>query len=81
MVPFITTVKAHNPYRFEKGASHKGEEFLYVLDGEIAFVSDSYSEIKLIAGDGLYFDSRLSHLCYSTSDRGAILLWVWCETD
>lgn len=80
MVPFVTTVKARSAHQFEKAASHKGEEFLYVLSGEVAFVSDSYDEIRLTPGDSLYFDSRLSHLCYSTSDIDAMLLWVWCET-
>ena len=80
MVPFITTVKAHGSHQFDKPASHRGEEFLYVLDGHIVFVSESYSEISLSQGDSLYFDSRLGHLCYSTSDRDATLLWVWCET-
>lgn len=79
MVPFVTTVKARSAHQFEKPASHKGEEFLYVLSGEVAFVSGSYDEIRLTPGDSLYFDSRLTHLCYSTSDTDATLLWVWCE--
>jgi transcriptional regulator with XRE-family HTH domain len=80
MVPFVTTVKARSAHQFEKPASHKGEEFLYVLSGEVAFVSGSYDEIRLTAGDSLYFDSRLSHLCYTTGGADATLLWVWCET-
>ncbi len=79
MVPFITTVKARSSHQFEKQASHKGEEFLYVLGGCIVFFSEAYSEIKLSAGDSLYFDSRLGHLCYSLGDCDATLLWVWCE--
>lgn len=42
--------------------------------------SGSYDEIRLKPGDSLYFDSRLTHLCYTTGDADAILLWVWCET-
>lgn len=80
MVPFVTTVKARSSHQFEKPASHRGEEFIYVLDGSVVFVSDAYSEIRLSAGDSLYFDSRLGHLCYSATDRNATLLWVWCET-
>lgn len=80
MVPFVTTVKARGAHQFEKPASHRGEEFLYVLSGEVAFVSGSYDEIRLKPGDSLYFDSRLTHLCYTTGDVDATLLWVWCET-
>lgn len=80
MVPFVTTVKARSAHQFDKPASHKGEEFLYVLSGEVAFVSGSYAEIRLAAGDSLYFDSRLDHLCYTTDGADATLLWVWCET-
>jgi transcriptional regulator with XRE-family HTH domain len=79
MVPFVTTVKARSAHQFEKPASHKGEEFLYVLSGEIVFVSDSYDELHLRTGDSLYFDSRLGHLCYSVGNHDATLLWVWCE--
>ena len=76
----LREVKARSAHQFEKPASHKGEEFLYVLSGEVAFVSGSYDEIRLAPGDSLYFDSRLTHLCYTRSDTDASLLWVWCET-
>lgn len=80
MVPFLTTVKARSTRQFDKPASHNGEEFLYVLAGEIAFVSDVCAELRLSPGDSLYFDSRLGHLCYSLGEQDATLLWVWCDT-
>lgn len=79
MVPFLTTVKARSLHDFKKPASHTGEEFIYVLAGDIMFVSDAYAELRLCRGDSLYFDSRLGHLCYSLSEQDATLLWIWCD--
>ncbi len=41
--------------------SHPGEEFAYVIEGEIAFHSDIYSPVVLKAGDSIYFDSEMGH--------------------
>ena len=40
--------------------SHKGEEFVYVLKGEIEFHADD-DIIRLTEGDSLYFDSNIPH--------------------
>ena len=40
--------------------SHKGEEFVYVLSGEIEFHADD-EVVRLTQGDSLYFDSSISH--------------------
>ena len=40
--------------------SHKGEEFVYVLDGEIEFHAED-EVVRLFQGDSLYFDSSIPH--------------------
>ena len=40
---------------------HPGEEFAYVLEGEIAFHSELYAPVVLKAGDSIYFDSEMGH--------------------
>jgi len=40
--------------------SHKGEEFVYVLDGEIEFHAED-EIVRLSQGDSLYFDSNIPH--------------------
>jgi quercetin dioxygenase-like cupin family protein len=40
--------------------SHKGEEFIYVLEGEVEFhAADDI--VRLTAGDSVYFDSNIPH--------------------
>ena len=60
--------KAFQPFLFEvrrdeiksQAASHRGEEFLYMLDGEMRCRVDSVEYI-LRPGDSLYFDSENEH--------------------
>ncbi len=40
--------------------SHKGEEFVYVLEGELEFHADD-EIVRLTQGDSLYFDSNIPH--------------------
>src|ERR1700744_260265 len=40
---------------------HPGEEFTYVIEGEIAFHTELYAPLVLKAGDSVYFDSEMGH--------------------
>jgi uncharacterized cupin superfamily protein len=40
---------------------HEGEEFLYVIDGELELHTDCYAPLVLKAGESVYFDSRMGH--------------------
>jgi transcriptional regulator with XRE-family HTH domain len=40
--------------------SHKGEEFVFVLDGELEFHAED-EIVRLSQGDSLYFDSNIPH--------------------
>eukprot|EP01034_Spumella_vulgaris_P009376 gene9376-11903_t len=47
---------------------HPGEEFAYVLEGEVEFHSELYAPVLLKAGDSLYFDSEMGHAYLKASD-------------
>ena len=79
MVPYITTVKARDMSEFASWIRHSGEEFMYVLSGELTFLSEHYRPLKMIAGDSLYYDSGMGHGCISTSQEDAVVLWVSLE--
>jgi transcriptional regulator with XRE-family HTH domain len=51
----------------EHHVSHEGEEFLYVLEGEMKFQVGAV-EYTLRAGDSLYFDAREDHGVMPVSD-------------
>ncbi|MFZ2446923.1 MAG: XRE family transcriptional regulator [Syntrophobacteraceae bacterium] len=57
--------------------SHQGEEFLYLLEGVLEFRTDDHVEI-LNPGDGIYFESDVSHSfrCLGEAPAKALVV-VW----
>ena len=40
---------------------HEGEEFLYILEGELELHTECYAPLVLKARESVYFDSRMGH--------------------
>ena len=76
MVPYTSTIKARDISEFETWIRHTGEEFMYVLSGELTFFSEHYRPLEMKAGDSIYYDSGMGHGCVSTSEQDAVVLWV-----
>lgn len=76
MIPFKTRVRARSFDAFSSWVRHPGEEFLYVLEGSVAFYSEFYEPVVLAGGDSVYYDSDMGHACISVSDDDALILWV-----
>ncbi len=79
MLPYIATIKARDVSEFETWIRHSGEEFMYVLRGELVFYSEHYRPLPMKAGDSIYYDSAMGHGCVSTSEEDAQVLWVSLE--
>jgi len=47
---------------------HPGEEFTYIIEGEVAFHTELYAPTVLKAGDSVYFDSEMGHAYLKASD-------------
>ncbi|MGI9378445.1 MAG: helix-turn-helix domain-containing protein [Methyloligellaceae bacterium] len=77
MTPLIERVKARYPVSDESKVSHGGEEFVYVLKGEVDVLTDCYAPVRLKAGDSTYLDSRMHHTYVSVSRRDAEILMIW----
>jgi transcriptional regulator with XRE-family HTH domain len=57
--------------------SHRGEEFLYVLEGKLEFRTDDRVEI-LQPGDTIYFESEINHSFRSLEEKIAkAVVVVW----
>ncbi len=71
MEPFII----HAPFDITRTYIHEGEEFIYVMDGQLEFNygDDTYT---LSPGDNIYFDSIVPHVGKSIGDTKAILMVV-----
>ena len=55
--------------------AHEGEEFAYVLSGELVFTLDG-AEHRLEAGDCIHYQSTVTHLVRNDRSRPAEVLWV-----
>jgi transcriptional regulator with XRE-family HTH domain len=74
MEPFLIDVDIHDDAEF-KLESHEGEEFIYVIDGEIEIVygSEKYTVSK---GDTIYYDSVVPHHLHAYGEKPAKILAV-----
>ncbi len=79
MVPYISRIKTRALSEFEDWVRHRGEEFMFVLRGEVELHTEHYRPLRLGAGDSAYYDSGMGHLCISVSDEDATVLWVSLE--
>ncbi|MGI9385463.1 MAG: helix-turn-helix domain-containing protein [Methyloligellaceae bacterium] len=76
MIPFKSWIRARDFEEFGGWVRHDGEEFLYVLDGELTFYSEFYEPVTLSRGDSIYYDSGMGHACVSVSEKDAEILWI-----
>jgi mannose-6-phosphate isomerase-like protein (cupin superfamily) len=81
MMPFHTRVKARSFDEFQDWSRHGGEEFVYVLEGEVQLYTEFYEPARLKAGESFYIDSRMGHRVISLSPEDAIVLWVSTHAD
>jgi DNA-binding transcriptional MerR regulator/quercetin dioxygenase-like cupin family protein len=56
--------------------SHAGEEFIYMLTGELEIWLDETESHSLRAGDSFWFESNLGHRWFNSSSEEAVLIWV-----
>jgi transcriptional regulator with XRE-family HTH domain len=76
MVPLEILVHARAVDEFDHWSQHRGEEFVYVLDGAIEIHTEHYAPFRLDAGESAYFDSSMRHLYISVSAENARVLSV-----
>ncbi len=61
MTPILSEYRARSLQEFGPLMRHEGEEFLYILEGEIELHTECYAPLVLKAGESVYFDSRMGH--------------------
>ena len=76
MVPFKTRVRARSFNDFGDWVRHEGEEFLLVLEGELALYTEFYEPVVMAVGDSMYYDANMGHALVSLSEKDALVLWI-----
>ena len=74
MEPFLVTLEPAT-LASPKPASHDGQEFLFVLEGEMEVTLGEHSDV-LQPGDAIYYDSNIPHLVQCRGKEKALILAV-----
>lgn len=75
--PIIADIKAHSVEEAGEFHRHDGEEFIFVVSGELELHSESYAPLRLSAGDSVYFDSSMAH-AYVAAGNGRCKILSIC---
>jgi transcriptional regulator with XRE-family HTH domain len=75
-IPILTEVRARSPEQFGDLVRHTGEEFVYVLEGEVEIRTELYAPLTLTAGESAYLDSSMGHAYLAKGDGPCRLLAV-----
>lgn len=81
MVPIIVRLHSHDITEFGELVKHKGEEFVYVLEGTIEVHLEFYTPLTLTAGQGIYLDSTMEHAYLAKDCESALVLAVCSSED
>ncbi|WP_077967533.1 helix-turn-helix domain-containing protein [Ensifer adhaerens] len=79
MVPIFAVVRARTLEDFGPLIRHGGEEFFYVLDGELELHTEIYAPLRLKKGESAYFDATMGHAYLSVGEEPAQIICV-CST-
>jgi transcriptional regulator with XRE-family HTH domain len=69
MTPILCEYEARSLEEFGPLMRHEGEEFLFVLEGELELHTECYAPLVLKAGESVYFDSRMGHAYVARGDQ------------
>ena len=61
ITPIVCEYRARSLSEFGTFMRHEGEEFLYVLEGELELHTEAYAPLVLKAGESTYYDSTMGH--------------------
>jgi mannose-6-phosphate isomerase-like protein (cupin superfamily) len=74
MEPFIVTLDP-GPIKHVKQSTHDGEEFIFVLEGEMEVTLGDHSDV-LVPGDSIYYDSKIPHRVTAHGEKPTKILAV-----
>jgi transcriptional regulator with XRE-family HTH domain len=80
MVPILTRIRSKDIAQFGEPLRHKGEEFIFVLEGTIEVHLQFYNPVTLKEGQGIYIDSTMGH-AYVTKDCESALVLGVCSSE
>lgn len=80
-IPTLIEVHATSLGDFEQMMKHKGDEFVFVIEGEIEVHTEIYAPLHLRAGESVFFDSGVGHAYVKVGEAPARILCVDSDVD
>jgi len=77
-IPILTELHAHSLEEFGDLVRHSGEEFVFVLEGQVEIHTELYAPLVLSAGESAYLDSAMGH-AYVVKGAGPCRLIAVCS--
>ena len=78
--PLVVELRARTmeEFRAEFGdfIRHPGDEFVFVVEGEVEFHTEAYAPMHLKTGDSVYFDSEMGHAYLKAADGPCRVLGI-----
>jgi transcriptional regulator with XRE-family HTH domain len=68
IIPIVAELHARSLEEFGELIHHPGEEYAFVLEGEVDLYTSLYAPVRLKAGDSIYFDSGMGHAYIAASE-------------
>jgi transcriptional regulator with XRE-family HTH domain len=82
MIPVIAHVRAKTLEQFGELVRHSGEEYTYVLEGQVVLHTEFYDPIALKVGESAYIDSNMGHAYLAGEGcREAVVLCACSSVD
>jgi len=78
IIPIVAELHARSLEEFGELIRHPGEEYAYVLEGEVDLYTSVYAPVRLKAGDSIYFDSGMGH-AYIAAGEGPCRVLSLCS--
>jgi mannose-6-phosphate isomerase-like protein (cupin superfamily) len=78
IVPIMAEVRVRKLEDFGELIRHPGEEFAFVVEGEVELHTELYAPVRLKAGDSIYFDSGMGH-AYINVGKGTCRVLSVCS--
>ena len=74
MDPTLVRLETDDIHAFGALIRHPGEEFVYVIEGEVELHTEHYEPVRLEKGDSCYYDATMGHAFVRASRKGAMIL-------
>jgi len=81
LIPIVVEIRARSLEEFGELVRHSGEEYAYVLEGEVEVHTSAYAPVRLRTGDSIYFDSTMGHAYIAASPGPCRVLGVCSGTE